>query len=1165
MQLKHIKVSGFKSFADPTLIPFKSQLTAIVGPNGCGKSNVVDAIRCVLSGAAKQLRGGTMPDVIFNGSANRKPVGQASVELVFDNSDGIIGGEYAAYPEISIRREINRDGTSDYWLNGIRCRRRDVVDIFLGTGLGPQSYAIIEQGMITRMIEAKPEELRMHLEEVAGISKYKERRRETENRIQHTRENLDRLTDHRIELDKQLAHLKRQANAAERYKELKQEERTVKAELQAIHWQQLQQQITEQDNLIKEEENRHEAKVAELRQLEAEIEKLRQQKITETDIFNEVQSRFYGLGAEIARLEQTVKNARERRQQLQTDLARLEQSSQETQRSYEEDQIQAEELNTDLLRLEPEIELAKTAAEKAQQQLLLAEKNMQDWQSHWDNFNQRAASTARAIEVEQTHKQHLEQFIADAGQRIHRIETERNQFDFAQMNSEIQTFHAQHEDLKKQQENWQNNLDNIKQQLQQQREAEQQQVTQLDQARNQLQHLNGRRSSLEALQQAALGKTDQVVTGWLQQQHLEQQPRLAESLQVEDGWELAVETVLGPYLEAVCVNDIAEFSAALQQFPKGQLSLVRFEQQATSSDKQNTLANKIKSKWSLSDFLTGIYVAENLTEALQLTLSTKESVVTKDGIWLGNHWLRIARPTDAKAGVIQRERELQELHQLIAQQQKTIANHEETLAEIKNALTQLQQQQQHTQEQYLQCAAKASDLQAQLKAKQVRLEQLQQREIAVTKELAENQQQLTEAKQKLANAQTTLQQSLGSLASDNKQREELQQQREIFRQQLDQTRLTARTAKETVDELSMSLESSRNQTHYVRQAMARAEKQLLDINERRAQITNQLTEIEAPLQQTSQELEKILQDRLNVERELEIARQKLNHVDHALREQEKMRTALNDVIAETRNQLEQARMHLQALQIRQANHLEKIAEIDYELPTLLQQLNANPFSIPEWEEKINRIENRIQRLGPINLAAIDEYQTILERKNYLDAQNNDLVEAMTTLENAIRKIDRETRDRLQETYDKVNQEFNALFQQIFNGGHASLELTEADLLNTGVIVKAQPPGKRNTTIHLLSGGEKALTATALVFALFRLNPAPFCILDEVDAPLDDMNVGRFCALVKEMSKKVQFIFISHNKLSIEIADQLIGVTMNEPGVSRLVAVDVAQAIEMAAN
>lgn len=1164
MQLKSIKMAGFKSFADPTVLTVRNRITAILGPNGCGKSNVVDAIRCVLSGVAKQLRGGSMPDIIFNGSANRKPVGQASVELVFDNSDGAIGGEYASYAEICVRRELYRDGQSNYFLNGVRCRRRDVVDLFLGTGLGPDSYAIIEQGMISKLIEAKPEELRIFLEEAAGISKYKERRRETESRIQHTRENLDRLNDHRLELDKQLAHLQRQAQAAEKYKTYKQEQRRLKADLQALHWRELEQQLAEKKQRIGDDEVQYEAAMADLRQVDAQIEAVRVNKTELGDVFNEVQGRYYSLGAEIARVEQQLQNTRERQQQLQADLNELERSYSELQQHYEEDQLQIEELGQELISLEPQLETAQKQITATATLSSEAEEAMQAWQQTWDEFNQQSTATWRAVESSQARQQHQIQTMQRLEQQINKITQEQLQLEHEPVAAAISELSVKSEALRQQLDAQQTLDEHLQNKINDYRQQQNTLTNDIAQARNQLQTWRGRHASLETLQQAALGKTDAVVNDWLQQQQLANQPRLAEQLQVEQGWEIAVETVLGSYLEAVCVERIADLQNAIGEFNQGHLTLIQQTHVSPAIATSERLANKVSGPSALHSWIANVYVADDLRTALQLSeqLATGESVITRDGIWLGNGWLRITKQTDAKHGIIQRERELQELTKSIDELAATIADQEALLAEVRENVMTLENERRVQQQTQREFSLQYTEVRSQLGSLQTKLEQMQQRQMAIAQELIQYQQQQQQAKEELTQIDLALTAAQQQRQQNEQHKQALQEQRYVLQDELHQARQQSQQTKQRADELQMRCETTRNQLQYLRQAVTRAEKQLADTDERRNHLATMISELQEPQATLQQELTEKLESRLAVEHELQAARQALNHAEDQLNQYEQQRQRTDGLINKLRNQLEQLRMQSQAAQIRQVTHQEKIVEEGFELEPILAELTAEA-NTTEYEEQINKLDQRIQRLGAINLAAIEECAQLEERKNYLEAQNNDLLEALATLENAIQKIDQESRERLQETYNKVNTEFNNLFQRVFGGGNATIELLGDDLLSTGMVVKAQPPGKRNSHIHLLSGGEKALTAVSLVFALFQLNPAPFCILDEVDAPLDDVNVGRFCNLVREMSSKVQFIFISHNKLTMEIAEQLVGVTMHEPGVSRLVSVDMAQALAMA--
>lgn len=1167
MRLKQIKLAGFKSFVDPTNIILQTHLTGVVGPNGCGKSNIIDAVRWVIGeSSAKQLRGEQLTDVIFNGSAGRKPVGQAAIELMFDNSDGRLGGEYAQYNEIAIRRELNRDGQSHFYLNGVRCRRKDIMDVFLGTGLGPRSYAIIGQGMISELIEAKPEEIRTHLEEAAGTSVYKERRRETENRIQHTRENLARLNDLIEEIDKQLAHLKRQANAAERYKVLKQELRLLKAQLNALFIKHLDEQLAEQLLVTQRSETHLEAKLAEHRQLDTNIEKQRIQQTDLNDAFNEVQGRYYQIGSEIAKYEQQLHHLQERQKQIERDIAQSESSCQEAEEHLTADQAHLEELNSDILNLEPQAEDARELVEALMEGLQQAEHHLAEWQAQWDAFNSHAAKSTQQVEVEQTRAHHLTQRMQNIQQRIERLQEQANNFNVANLPSEINEYTQNVNHFKAQVEQLQQSLSLINQHISQQRQQNQQLGQQREQVRGDLHNLSNKKASLTALQEAALGKTDVEVKEWLEQNQLSSHSRLAENIKVEAGWELAAEAVLGHYLEAVCVDDLLQLREGLQNFSKGKVTFINTKTDIQEAPKANSLSTKIQSECSINHLVNNVYLAENITEAFAKLsqLNAHESIVTKEGIWLGANWLRISKASDAKAGVLQRKQSLSALDTLIDERQEQFNRLETELNEGQSQLHNLEEQRDNLQAELRNHSTQLAELQAQLSAKQASLEHIQQRELAVNQELAEQKSQLEELQQQYEATLEAQSNANEQKMKNDQKRDALLRSRDSHKDKVYEIRRQANEAKHKADEYQVRLTSSRNQIHYLTQNIVRTEKQLAQLHERKEQLQQQLAEVISPLPQLQNELAVNLSKRASVEIELTEARAKLQEVEHHLRELERSRNKLEAEANEIRDQLEQLRVNYRAMQVRRETYQEQISQGEYQLETLLAEMPPEA-DINSWQNQIEQIEARIARLGPINLAAIEEYSQLSERHTYLDSQRNDLVEALNALEEAIRKIDRESRTRLRETFDKANDMFKTLFPKIFGGGQAYLELSDEDILNTGIYIRAQPPGKRNSSIHLLSGGEKALTAIALVFALFHLNPAPFCMLDEVDAPLDDANVGRFCDIVKEMSQKVQFIFITHNKVTMEMAQQLAGITMNEPGVSRLVSVDIDEALAMAVS
>ncbi len=1168
MRLSKIKLAGFKSFVDPTTIPFPSNLIGVVGPNGCGKSNVIDAVRWVMGeSSAKNLRGESMSDVIFNGSNTRKPVGKAMIELVFDNSDNTIGGQYAQYDEISIKRTVTRDGQSQYYQNGTRCRRRDITDIFLGTGLGPRSYSIIEQGMISRIIESKPEELRVFLEEAAGISKYKERRKETETRIRHTRDNMNRLDDLRDELGKQLDRLQRQSKTAEKYKNLKEEERLLKGQLTALKWRSLDGEVTVKQSFISEQETLFEAAIARLRGIESDIERQREQHIEASEQFNEIQGQFYGAGADIARVEQSIQHAKERRQEQQGDLKEIETSWYENQAHLKNDKNRLVELNESNTTLQPELDRAKESEAKSQVELDLADKAMHSWQSQWDEVNEKVAQPSKSAEVCRTKLQHTEDQLTQRNRRKNMLREENSKLNFATLEQEIATFKQQYVDVAEICDELKQQLEFIHDDISFSRSSNQALDDQLNEKRSQLQTSKGRLSSLEALQQAALGKESDGVVKWMDNNGLSQAKRLAEYITVEQGWESAVECVLGQNLEAVCVDGIDPLVDVLNQFGHGSLSI--FDTHASSTNDANSLAvrlhNKINAPWSIDSLMCGVYCVDDLALAVELraNLAAHESVVTRDGIWLGRSWLKIKRDDNASAGILQREQEIQLIKASIDELTLEITKLSDQLASGREQLQQLEDKRGHMQSRLQQENRTYAEVGAKVRSKQDKSEHIKSRIAQIEQELAEMAEQDANDEQYTIELRQTLDEAIKEMQDLATNRQELVDERDVLRNSLEQKRTQARQDRDSAHEIAIRIQTIRTEISSITQNQERMEKQISTMSSRRDDLIQALEESTAPIASMQEELEQLLNRRVKIEARLTESRQQVEALDHDMREKTTARHGLEQESEQVRAVLDKARLASQEILVRRQTLEESLAETEFVLEKLFEDL-PKEASLEEWQEKVEKVAQRITRLGPINLAAIEEYQQQSERKEYLDAQNEDLADALNTLENAIRKIDKETRQRFKETYEKVNEGFKTIFPKLFGGGHSYLELTGEDLLDTGVSVMARPPGKRNSSIHLLSGGEKAMTAVALVFAIFQLNPAPFCMLDEVDAPLDDANVGRFCKMVVEMSEHVQFIFITHNKITMEISHQLNGVTMHEPGVSRIVSVDVADALDMSA-
>ncbi|WP_019675460.1 chromosome segregation protein SMC [Arsukibacterium perlucidum] len=1140
MRLKHIKLAGFKSFVDPTQVPFPEQMTAVVGPNGCGKSNVIDAVRWVLGeSSAKNLRGDAMTDVIFNGSGQRKPVSQASVELVFENTQGRLSGNMADRSEISIKRLVTREAQSSYFLNGSKCRRRDITDIFLGTGLGPRSYAIIEQGMISRLIESKPQELRVFIEEAAGISKYKERRRETENRIKHTRENLDRLADVREELAKNIDKLKRQASTAQRYKELKAQERKLKAELTTLKWLRFNNQLTELEQQLATQETELEKYQAGMQGEQRILVELKEQTSDARQQAEQQQSRFYQLGNTISRLEQQILHQRQQQQILSGQLQQKQQALADSEQFISSEQQQLAELISEQQQHSPELALSEEQLTELEQQLEQAQAYLTEQQQQWQQWQQ----------------QHFN------------LRQQQQQAQLAWQNASNQAGQYQNQLMQRQQQSEQ------LQQLQPEQSIEaitarQQQLTAASEAA--MQHVERARLAAEQMASQSAALKQQLAAIATRQQILSQeQQRLAAldarqqqnqqvlqaQLVVQPGWAGAVAAALGALQHAGLSAD----AAGLDSFCYvSALSPQALSRQAISG----TLASVI-SDGCYPDYFQTIQLADNLAmaRAIATKLDPGQSVITAEGHWLGQNWGHSSNSDSTDSSLLRRERlsaiatELTELsneQDLLSEQsgaaQQADSEARQALTEQQQILAGLRQQLHQTdterqlqaqaaqmaQQQQLQLAAECQQLNSRLLELETELAVLAERQLHAEDTLAEH-----------ADAEHALQQA------QQQAQLALQQSSQRFEQQKEQCR-----------QLQTQLTLAERQQQSLAQNLSRAELQLSQLREQIASLEQQLDDNNEPEILLQEQLQEALLNREDAEQAMVAATDLLAGLEQQMRELEQGQQGIMQQLNQKRQQIESLRLDAEGCRIRANNMLELLREQQVNIKDVLPQLAADAVE-SQWQQQLDKTVEAVNRLGAINLAAIDEYEQQAERKRYLDSQHDDLTSALETLETAMRKIDKETRQKFKDTFEQVNEGLKGLFPKVFGGGSAYLDLTEDDLLETGVTIMARPPGKKNSTIHLLSGGEKALTALSLVFSIFRLNPAPFCMLDEVDAPLDDANVGRFCNLVREMSETVQFIYISHNKIAMEMAAQLMGVTMQEPGVSRVVAVDVDDAVKLA--
>lgn len=1167
MRLCNIKLSGFKSFVDPTNLIIPGSLVGIVGPNGCGKSNIIDAVTWVMGeSSAKHLRGESMTDVIFSGSSARQPVGQASVELVFDNTEKKLGGQYASYDEISIKRQVNRDSISTYYLNGTRCRRRDITAIFLGTGLGPRSYAIIEQGMISRLIDAKPEELRVYIEEAAGISKYRERRRETENRIKHTKENIERLTDIRDELEKQLNHLQRQAKAAERYKLLKEEQRKLSSELLALNWRDLNIEMSVLKERSGNHENAVEAAIAKVRETEAETEKQREGLSEANQYFNNMQSEFYKVGSDISSYEQKLQHTREKITTIEAELEKVRQTHTDTIRQHEQDKADYEKLISDLAALEPRLSGSRDESNKAYEILNQAEEAMQSWQSEWDKFNESYSEFTRQGQVDKTRLEHLEFGLDELAERRNQLEQEIAKFEQSDLNNTIESLTQSLSNEEEKQHKQEKDFSEKQSVVKEYREKARTLSTQLDAARQEYQSLKGRQASLETLQQSLL-ENNQELSDWLKENSLDQKHRVSQLIKINPEWTHALETVLGSHLHDICIEDVNDYLNKLENAP-GKFGLMKSINNNSSCEIKPypRLIEQITTELSVPSLIENIYLADSIENAMNIlnNLDAGQSVVTEKGIWLSHDWVIVNHVNDTADSVLSREEELASLKSELDKKESEIQTIESELKSIEDDLEQVEvslNEQQSSSKQQQQAIA---DIRTKLASMKTESEQLTIRHQEYQEELSENQEQSEIDKTEI----NTIKQRMQSVEVEDRkflqQREELSSNREKHRESLSKARNTWQETHNESHGIALQLESYSSRRASYEQAIKRNELQVNHLASRLSELENSLCENQAPVKEIQERIETCLKEKITAEKNLSDARSNVQSIEASMRELEQQRHKFEQDLEGLRSDLEKSRLAVNSCQVRIETVEEQLAAEEHSAKEILETLEENANQ-EEWTNQLEGLDRKITRLGPINLAAIDEFTQSSERKTYLDSQHNDLIEALTTLENAISKIDKETRTRFKETFDELNRHIKEMFPILFGGGHAYLELTGDDLLQTGVAIMARPPGKKNSSIHLLSGGEKALTAVSLVFSIFKLNPAPFCILDEVDAPLDDTNVGRFSQLVKSMSDDVQFIFITHNKITMEIANQLLGVTMHEAGVSRLVSVDMDEAVEMAAT
>jgi chromosome segregation protein len=1141
MRLKQIKLAGFKSFVDPTKIPFDNALSAIIGPNGCGKSNVIDAVRWVLGeSSAKNLRGDSMTDVIFNGSSVRKPISVAGVELVFENTQGRLAGQYASYQEISVKRQVNRDSESHYFLNGQKCRRKDITDLFMGTGLGPRSYAIIEQGTISRLIESKPQELRVFIEEAAGISRYKERRRETENRIRHTRENLERLNDIRVELGAQLDKLSQQAKAAQQYRELKQRERLLHSQLLVMRYQQLLQQTDRLDTETAERGLKAEALAKTARQAETSVIQLKQQSAELSDAEHKWVEQYYLAGNTITKLEQQHAHQQQRDSQLQQQIQSLQQQLQHVDDNIVNMNHVHQQLIAQVNTHQPAYEQAAQAFELVDEQVLAIEEASDDQHRQLIQYAEILAAHKMQLALSQSTLSHQQQSLTQDVQRL--------------TQSQIELAALAPQDSQNKLHSHSTELTGIEQQL----NDKQQQHRQLDATLSEQQLAVTQASdAYQTLKQSVTHHHSrlQFIDELLADHTQDDGQQLWQVIEVVPGWEKAVDKVL----------------QGLSQLPvlaAGPTSLLSVSTPSVGFERQHPVAYPaLTAPVNLAPWLQQVIWAPSLNEAKALlpTLQHDHYIATQEGYIVGHGFVLNHTQSGQSAIVLSQERltlsqQLVDLEQQQVSSQQALTSLTQSAATTQVMLSQCQQAGHQLQIQQTKLHSLLTSLSQQAAEKNAKQQQCSQLIVKLDQQIHVKQAQIEAYEEQVMTQEDALLQAIN-------QHEVAQQSWQTSQAKLREIKVIRSAAEDRVKQ-----QQAQMQQHATQQALS--EQQLQQQQEKQTELTTQMTQLQQMLfdnqqqhgqphlQQLSTQLTQALEQQQDLQQQLQ-----QNRSQQAL-----LQTSLDRSVLMQKQQLvvlEDLTQTISALKLRreglkgQANgQLQLLQEQQIQLQQVIADI-PEQASVDVWLQQLEKVKQNILHLGAINLAAIEEFESQRERKDYLDSQDDDLNKGLAILEDAIRKIDKETRSRFKATFESVNHDLGLLFPKVFGGGKAYLALTDADLLETGVTIMAQPPGKKNSTIHLLSGGEKALTALSLVFAIFRLNPAPFCMLDEVDAPLDDANVERFCRLLKEMSQSVQFIYISHNKITMEMADQLIGVTMHEPGVSRIVAVDIEAAVAMA--
>ncbi|HVZ43666.1 MAG TPA: chromosome segregation protein SMC [Ramlibacter sp.] len=1168
MRLTSIKLSGFKSFAEPTNFMLPGQLVGVVGPNGCGKSNIMDAVRWVLGESrASELRGESMQDVIFNGTTSRKPASRASVELVFDNADHRAGGQWSQFTEIAVKRVLTRDGTSSYYINNQPVRRRDVQDVFLGTGLGPRAYAIIGQGTISRIIESKPEELRLFLEEAAGVSKYKERRRETENRLQDTRENLTRVEDILRELNANLERLEQQAKVAQQYNEL-QADATLK---QHQLWF-LKRAEAEADQVrLKADADRAandlESRVADLRSVENDLETIRQAHYTAGDQVNQAQGHLYEASAEVGKLEAEIRFVVEGRQRVEQRLSQLKEQMSQWAARRDDAAAEVETLAASAAEAEENAALLAAQVEEHDRQLPDLEDAVRQAQARSAGQRASVAEVQQQIQVLAAEQRSIEEQSRQLGTRRERLLADRTAL-AAPDEARLANLQAQSASATEAAELADARLHELQDQvpeLDEQRRAKQQAVN--DEGAKQA-DLSARMEALKALQEKV--KTDGKLQPWLARHGLDGLQGLWSRIHIEQGWEGALEAALRERLNSLEVSRLDMVRAFANDAPPAKLAFYS-PPQAGSPETAGALPrladllrlNDAGQKALLADWLHGCYTAASFAEALAAreTLRAGEAIYVRSGHCVTSHSVSFYAQDSEQAGLLARQQEIENLEKQLRAQTLIAEESRAALVRAEAAYTDASQRLVSARRESAQTRERAHELQVEFVRLTQLAEQTRARSEQIALDLAEVDALIDDLQERRVASEAKFE-SLDMQLADSQERHAQLDERVIDAERLlAQAREKHRSLEREAQEAQFSQRSLQARRGELQRTIETATQQGDSLAAEDQRARDELARLTDAAAQAG--LQAALALKSEREQALGAKRSEYDDLTAKLRASDERRLRLERELEPLRQRITELQLKEQAARLGFEQYAGQLAEAQADVEAVAASVRDGSVRLSGLSAEIDRLHRELAALGAVNLAALEELTAARERKHFLDAQSADLNEAITTLEDAIRKIDHETRDLLGNTFNTVNEHFGRMFPELFGGGNAKLVMTGEEILDSGVQVMAQPPGKKNQTIHLLSGGEKALTAIALVFAIFQLNPAPFCLLDEVDAPLDDANTERYSKLVTSMSRETQFLFISHNKIAMEMAEQLIGVTMQEQGVSRIVAVDMESAVSMA--